>query len=273
MAPPRGGSPFNNTPTEMTDLSRLPLPEITDDAVQAFARDGFAIVRHGFDSDAIKAIARWTDRLASWPERTGGPWVDHVSSKLDGARNLIARIEKFSQFHAGFRVLAENLGHAAQRFLAEPAVLFKEKINFKMPGSDGFKPHQDSQAGWGDYADYFVTVMLCIDSATLANGCLELVAGHQRQGLYRQWEPLSDEDMVSMFFTPYPTEPGDLVFFDCYTPHASAPNLTDHMRRMYFATYNRASAGDHFAGYHADKFRAYPPDIDRISGREYVFRV
>ncbi len=257
----------------MKDLSRLPLPEITDAAVQSFARDGFVIIRQGIDPYAIKAIAQWTDDLASWPERTGGPWIYHESSKLDCARKLIARVENFSDFHAGFRALAENLGHAAQSFLSEPAVLFKEKINFKMPGGDGFKPHQDSQAGWGDYADYFVTVMLCIDSATLANGCLELVAGHQRQGLYRKWEPLTDEDLAGMHFTPCPTEPGDLVFFDCYTPHSSAPNLTDQMRRMYFATYNRASAGDHFANYHADKHRAYPPDVDRIPGREYVFRV
>jgi len=42
---------------------------------------------------------------------------------------------------------------------------------------------------------------------------------------------------------------------------------------MYIATYNRASTGDQFARYHADKYASHPPDIDRIEGRDYVFRV
>lgn len=251
----------------------LPCLTVSDSAVTAFARDGFAIVPQAFDARGVAAIQAWSDELASWPERSGGPWIYHEQSQLAPDRQLIARIERFSSFHAGFRALADTLAHAAAAFLGEAAVLFKEKINFKMPGGDGFKPHQDSQAGWGDYADYFITVMVCIDPATLENGCLELVAGRQHRGLYREWTPLTDEDMADMQFVPYPTAPGDAVFFDSFTPHRSAPNHTTKMRRMYFATYNRASAGDHFEQYHTDKYKSYPPDIDRIKGREYVFRV
>jgi len=165
------------------------------------------------------------------------------------------------------------LKRLVSQLLGEEAVLFKEKINFKMPGGDGFKPHQDSQAGWGDYASFFISVMVCIDEATVENGCLQLVAGHQHRGLLREWEPLTEEDMAGMDFVPYPTRPGDLVFFDCYVPHASEPNMTDKTRRLYFATYNRLSEGDHLARYYADKHKNFPPDIDRIPGKEYVFRV
>ena len=257
----------------MNKPHRITQPVISDETVAAFRRDGFAIVRGGLAPEAVATLSDWTNALASTPEVSGGAWVYHEQSQLDPAQSLIARIENFSHVHAGFRALAECLAHSAACFLGEPAVLFKEKINFKMPGGDGFKPHQDSQAGWGVYADYFLTVMVCIDPATLENGCLELVAGHQHQGLYREWEPLTDADMAGMHFTPYPTSPGDLVFFDSFTPHQSAPNLTTAMRRIYFATYNRASAGDHFNRYHADKYQSYPPDIDRIAGREYRFRV
>jgi len=257
----------------MNKPNRISQPLISDAAVEAFRRDGFAIVRGGLPMEAVAAISDWTAALAAAPEVSGGAWVYYEQSRLDPGQRLIARIENFSHVHAGFRALADCLAHSAARFLAEPAVLFKEKINFKMPGGDGFKPHQDSQAGWGVYADYFLTVMLCIDPATLENGCLELVAGHQHKGLYREWEPLTDTDMADMDFRPCPTAPGDLVFFDSFTPHQSAPNVTAAMRRMYFATYNKASAGDHFARYHADKYQSYPPDIDRIAGREYRFRV
>ena len=45
--------------------------------------------------------------------------------------------------------------------------------------------------------------------------------------------------MRGMKFEYYPTKPGDLVFFDCYAPHASEANMSDKIRRLYFATYNR----------------------------------
>ncbi len=63
-----------------------------------------------------------------------------------------------------------------------PVVLFKDKINFKMPGGPGFKAHQDQQAGWTRYAPLFVTALVTIDPATLENGCLEMVPGRHREG-------------------------------------------------------------------------------------------
>ena len=154
-----------------------------------------------------------------------------------------------------------------------PAVLFKEKINFKMPGGDGFKPHQDSQAGWERYASDFVSVLVTIDEATIDNGCLQVVRGHQHRGLYNAWEPLNQQDMASMAFVHCPTKRGDVILFDSYTPHASDPNMTDKVRRIYFATYNRLSEGDHLERYYADKRKNYPPDIEREPDKEYVFRV
>ena len=154
------------------------------------------------------------------------------------------------------------------------AVLFKEKINMKMPGGDGFKPHQDAQAGWNSYADYYITAMVSVDPATLENGCLEMVKGWHDKGLVGdEWRPLDALDMDGMMFEPCPTAPGDVVFFDSYAPHQSAPNLTAQRRRVLYVTYNRRSAGDHRAKYYADKRRSYPPDIEREPDKEYVFRV
>ena len=37
-------------------------------------------------------------------------------------------------------------------------VLYKDKINMKLPGAGGFEPHQDILAGWGSYnVSNFVT--------------------------------------------------------------------------------------------------------------------
>lgn len=251
----------------------LNTPTINDQQINQFKEDGFLLIRNGFNQKDISKIESWTTELSNMPEESGKHWIYHETSKLDPALTLINRIEYISPFHPGFAELGDVLKKPIAQLLGEEAVLFKEKINFKLPGGDGFKPHQDSQAGWQDYADYFISVMVCIDEATIENGCLQLVKGFQNKGLFREWEPLTDEDMADMDFVYYPTQPGDIVFFDCYTPHASEPNYSNQTRRLYFATYNKLSEGDHLEKYYADKYKSFPPDIDRIPGKEYIFRV
>jgi ectoine hydroxylase-related dioxygenase (phytanoyl-CoA dioxygenase family) len=250
----------------------LNTPHLTEDDIAAFERDGYLVKRGGFSAADMARISQWTDEVMAMPEVSGRHWVYHEKSRKDGAK-LVNRIENIAPLHEGFHDMAQSLKAPVAQLLGEPAVLFKEKINFKMPGGGGFAPHQDSQAGWDTYADFFISALVSIDPATLENGCLQLVAGHHKSGLVKSWEPLNDDEMKGMFFEPVPTEPGDIVFFDCYAPHASEANMSDSIRRIYYATYNRESAGDHMAQYYADKHRNFPPDIDRDPDKEYVFRV
>lgn len=248
-------------------------PLLTEEQIEFFHHNGHLVVRGAFSPAEAASFQRWAEEVAAMPELPGRQWVYHERSLKQENQQLISRIERIQPFHAGFRQLAEALRAPVSQLLGEPAVLFKEKINFKMPGGDGFKPHQDSQAGWDKYADFFINVMVSIDAATIENGCLEIVAGHHRRGLFRSWEPLNAADMEGMEFVPVPCAPGDLIFFDCYAPHRSEPNLSDSIRRLYYVTYNKLSAGDWQAEYYADKHRNYPPDIERDPHKTYVFRV
>lgn len=251
----------------------LTTPVLTDDQLESFKHDGFLVARGAFSAADMKLIEAWTQEVLNMPEESGRQWVYHEKSLKGDGRDLVSRIEKIAPFHDGFASLTEALRAPVGQLLGEEAVLFKEKINFKMPGGDGFKPHQDSQAGWDKYTDFFISVLVSIDEATLENGCLKMVSGHHDKGLFRSWEPLTDADMDGMDFVPVPTKPGDIVFFDCYAPHASEANMSDKIRRIYYATYNRLSAGDFMTRYYDDKHQSYPPDIDRQADKEYVFRV
>ena len=163
---------------------------------------------------------------------------------------------------------------AVGQLFGELAVLFKDKINFKLPGGDGFKAHQDVQAGWDTYAELHITAMVAIDSTYTENGGLEVIAGaHDRGLLGKKWEPLPDEDTEGFEYQAVPAKAGDAVFFDSFAPHRSAPNRTDSPRRVLYITYNRASEGDSREQYYADKRQSYPPDCEREEGREYRFKV
>lgn len=249
------------------------LRDPTEAELAAMERDGYLVVRDFFDAGSTADLLRWTEELQNAPEAPGQHWVYHEDSLSEPGQRVIQRIENFCPYHAGFDHLVRDsaLTRWTAALMGGPVALFKDKINFKMPGGPGFKAHQDQQAGWTRYAPLFVTALVTIDPATLENGCLEMVPGRHREGLIgEEWAPLSEG---ALELHPVPTAPGDVIFFDSFAPHASKPNFTSLPRRILYLTYNLASAGDHRAQYYAEKHAAFPPDIEREAGTNYVFRV
>ena len=256
---------------KLADVSILTAQQIAD-----FNRDGFLIVPGMFSRCEMVDIIAWTDEVQNFPEIASMYMMYFEQSLIDPGKRVLQRIENFHPYHSRFADLfdGENLCGAVGELFGEAAVLFKEKINFKLPGGDGFKPHQDQQAGWGTYADLFVRALVSVDEANLDNGCMELASWQHKRGLVGgEWTPLTDENMQDMDFKPVPTRPGDVIFFDSFAPHGSGPNLSDKQRRVLYVTYNRCSEGDHRIRYYADKRQSYPPDIERDPNKEYKFRV
>lgn len=242
--------------------------------IETFRQQGYLVVKGMYKQPEI--LKAWVDELQALPEVPGKYMKYFEESLLSPGERVLSRIENFCPYHDGFNSLVngeEMLQRVAELF-GEASVLFKEKINFKMPGGDGFTPHQDAQAGWIVYASLFITALVSIDECTPENGCLEMAGGHNQRGLIGGlWKPLTEEDMQGMKFVPLPTKPGDAVFFDSYAPHRSGPNPTQNSRRVLYLTYNRASEGNHRTHYYADKRKNYPPDIEREPGKQYVFKV
>ena len=258
------------------DPSAKPSAVLSADQMAAYRRQGWLLARGFIAQREVDTLAGWTDELAARPEEPGKQMVYREPSLIDKERRVIQRIENFCPYHAPFDTFVRRgrLAEAIDQLLGAPACLFKEKINFKMPGGAGFEPHQDQQAGWGRYAPLFVTALVTIDRATIENGCLEMGDGARLAGLVgEEWRPLTAVEMKGFNLVPVPTEPGDVLFFDSYAPHASKPNLTDRARRILYLTYNAASDGDHRARYFAEKRENFPPDIERRPGVEYKFRV
>jgi 2-aminoethylphosphonate dioxygenase len=256
--------------------SNSPYPVLTAEQMATYREQGWLLARGFVAPPEVEALARWIDELVARPEEPGKHMVYREPSLHDAGRRIIQRIENFCPYHAGFDGFVRHgrLREAIDHLLGAPACLFKEKINLKMPGGAGFEPHQDQQAGWSRYASIFITAMVTIDRATIENGCLEIGDGPRLTRLIgAEWRPLTAEEMKSSSLVPVPTEPGDVLFFDSYAPHASKPNMTDCPRRILYLTYNSAAEGDHRARYFAEKRESFPPDVERRPGIEYKFRV
>ena len=249
---------------------------LTKNQLEDFKRDGFLVVRGMYSPHEIADLSRWIDALVHRSPEKGKQMVYFEDSLLDKGQRIVSRIEKFAEYHPemGQLILAEKMMAPVREILGGDAVLFKEKINFKLPGGGGFAPHQDIQPGWDDYAPYFISVLVTVDPSTVENGCLELSAGHHKRGwIGERMRPLEGKELEGIEFIHYPMEPGDVAFFDCFAPHQSKPNLTKTQRRNLYLTYNRKSDGDWREKYYADKRKSFPPDYEREAGKEYVFKV
>jgi len=243
--------------------------------VEQFHRDGFLVVRAMYSPEETASISDWTNEVAAYPEVPGKYMMYFEESQADQSR-ILCRIENFVPYHEGFSKLitTRRMQQAVTELFGEEAVLFKDKINFKMPGGDGFREHQDVQAGWDDFAEIHITAMVAIDETNEANGSLEMIAGMHQQGvLGSMWAPLTDEDTRNVEYEAVHCKPGDAVFFDSYAPHRSQPNRTDEARRVLYITYNKQSEGDSREQYYTEKRNNYPPDIERDPDKDYSFKV
>jgi 2-aminoethylphosphonate dioxygenase len=247
--------------------------KISNEQIEEFRSTGFLVIRGLYDAERMKEITEWTEEVTNYPEVPGKYMMYFEESKLEPGKRILSRMEDIEPFHKGFSDLfvRGEIQQITSQLFGDEAILFKDKINFKMPGADGFKAHQDVQAGWDRYSKLHITALVSVDASTIENGCLEVANGHNNEGLIgEQWAPLEEDalDYVSL-----PTEPGDAVFFDSYAPHRSKPNMTNDKRRVLYVTYNAAAEGDHRRQYYDDKRLSYPPDIERDAEKEYVFRV
>lgn len=246
------------------------MKHLSESLREQWNRHGYVLLRQHLSAAERAALEGWVDELASWPESPGN-WMKWYERSAGGRQ--LCRMEDFLQYHApiqGFLDGPELRGLIAE-LIGEPAVLYKEKINFKLPGGSGFAPHQDAPAFVTFGQRYHVTMMIGVDATTQLNGCLEVVNGFHGAGLLPQANDatLDPEWSKTQAWEAIETEPGDLLFFDSYVPHRSGPNRSDRPRRALYVTYNRASDGCFRSEYFARKRAAFPPECERRPGVDY----
>lgn len=228
---------------------------LTATQLATWRSSGRLVLRDALGATHLRALDR-AARDVEWWASSNGPGLHHFELTDDGPK--IARSEDFEPHHGGLsHFLRSGLpARVPAELFGEPAVLFKEKINYKLPGGAGFAPHQDATAyrqGRLAAIDRHISVMVPLDAATVASGCLYFTTDG-RDRILPNTDGRIDPDWVeSTTWQPVEVGPGDLVFFDSFTPHYSDQNRSDSPRRAMYLTYNAASAGDHRAWYYDDK--------------------
>lgn len=230
-------------------------------AASAYADRGW-LLTETLDRAQLVQLRDWVDEVASWPD--GGGWLHHRELTDDGPK--LCRSENLIPFHAGLRLLLTTgpMLDIASALLGEPAVLYKEKINYKLSGGAGYSAHQDAPAY--RFVDQHVSCMVAVDDATAGNGCLEVASG-MHAGLLPMGGTgcISEDVAASLEWTTVELQAGQTLWFHSRTPHRSAPNRSDRSRRALYPTYNAASEGD----LREDYYRQKQKELEQADGDQH----
>lgn len=239
---------------------------------QNFQKTGVRVIP-GMFAKLAPQLKRWATEIAAMPATSVWHYFEQTPG---GAGKMLSRTEKFIGFHAGISGLIESSEFVAalHEAFGEPAVLFKDKLNYKLRGNIGFEAHQDIQAGWQQYTEEFVSVGIAIDDQLASGGCLEFVKDNFGRRLIGElWKPLHEQLFDFSRFEAIPMKSGDVAFFDGWVPHRSWPNRDADSQRIFYLTFNKKSAGDFRERYYADKFKSFPPDFYRNADKAYAYKV
>ncbi len=241
-------------------------PRITAAERSAWSEDGFFLRPGVFSAAELEALRAAAERVGAEAARLasregrayqidGNRYVDSgamtVQYEHDTGSPTLRVVEPFHHLDPVFeRLLGDPRIVAPMCDLigAERVALWTDKLNFKRPEEgSGFRWHQDSPywAHASSHLDRLPNVMLALDDADEANGCLRVVRGSHRQGLLPGRQ--GDGVLGPLFTDPAAFDAGDevpavmvagsLLFFSAHTVHGSQPNRSSRARRACVLTY------------------------------------
>ena len=185
----------------------------------------------------------------------------------------IRRIEKIYNKSKNLRDLNKDILKFLKFIFMENFTIFKDKVNFKPPGGEGFYPHYDGifhffknkkkMRGWYEYSNIFINCLVALDNCNKKNGALELAKEDKfsfdqliKKTKKDGTQILLDTITKKKKFKKIILSKGDIVFFSNRCAHRSKKNLTKKMRRVLYYTYNPIKFGKNYSRYFKDKERS-----------------
>lgn len=232
-----------------------------------FENRGFIVLKGFFNKAVMNKVSAWLDELRYKHPGENQEAKYYEKSTITG-ENILVRIENVlgdRNREIANLLLPPKAIECLTQLFGEPPVLFKEKVNYKLPGCRPDKLHQDQAAGWNAYGDFYITMGIAVDENRMENAALSFLksGNYEKRLMSEEWCCLSEADPPYQPEDDYvllEADPGDVIFFDSYVPHGSPANMSDRSRRNIFLTFNKLSDGDMRAKYYQDKWAKYPPN-------------
>jgi len=238
---------------------------LSEDQKAHWNQNGWIHVEDAIDATSLKLTRIEVGRLARTPalEKSLTHYYEetHLGRKLCRTERFIEQSKQLERL-----ITTGVIPEIASALFSSEAVLFKEKINYKMPGGAGFSAHQDATAY--DFVSHHITCLLALDNMTIENGCLMFARRPGDKALLNTNNAgcIDQNTANTLDWFAVEASAGDLVFFDSYTPHKSGCNATNLPRTALYLTYNTLQDTDMRAKYYENRDRIIAGNRDsRIS--------
>ena len=256
------------SPAELDHGWQATLPE-PGHLREAYARDGYAVIRGLFSAGEVTEIAAAFDRLQAAGLALGRSFRHGNLLFRLGDDPHLGRILRMVQWPSWRDALLDRV-RLDLRFAAVLKPLLgddlKQVINqmhWKPPGAAKveFAYHQDSRfrrpaSAFRDLANAYVQTGLAIDPHTPASGAMRVIPGSHRMGDLGLGadgpildQTMQDDALRAVGLDPASAvdlelAPGDLALWSPYLVHGSGINVTPADRRLYINGYVRTADCD-----------------------------
>lgn len=237
---------------------------------QVYEQQGYIAFNQLFSESVTSNLFKELNQLAQ-TEAPANSYIRYSDGEVfDRLENFIEALSPDSQLALTDPMM---LQFAATCF-AEPVHLLKDKCNFKLPGKKAFPLHQDAAAGWKErgYGTRHLTIAISLNQTTLDNGVLYFAAEKHKEGLLSDYQkPIEEKYKTIWNFEAVFMQPGDVLFFDGFTPHYSNENTSDETRAIIFLTYSNVQDENLRAQFFSTK-RKQQPSIDERQANAKLVR-
>ncbi|MET7937547.1 phytanoyl-CoA dioxygenase family protein [Streptomyces sp. NPDC005322] len=212
----------------------MTLKALTVGQIEQFNRDGYCIIPDFLNASDLTYIKDYYLRVAA-AQAPASPQVSTAWDQDENAAPVLRRVPAPFDNDPRFREIFSSprvLDHVED--LIGPSIyMHSSKLIFKAARSGRRKPMHQDLAYWTDMSARQVTLWCAIDPATPERGGIELLPGSHKRLLphadlddYQVQENQLDLSQVR----PAIMNPGDALFLDVMTVHASTQNRSDHDR-------------------------------------------
>ena len=204
--------------------------------------------------------------------------------KYKDKKGKIRRIEKIydkGEFLKKFDLDVKNL---LRKIFKKKYSIFKDKLNIKPPGGEGFFAHYDGifkfknknnkmLNGWYEYSDNFINILLAIDPCNRKNGTIE-VAKASNGDFYDLLKNTNNDGTpnlkknyeAKLNFKFINLNVGDILIFSNKCPHRSKKNKSNKNRKILYYTYTNNSSKNLYKKYFVDKILSKNKKSKSLSG-------
>ncbi len=211
-------------------------PALSTEQIQQFAEDGYVVVENLIDAPSVELLLRLFQADQVLAERTKG----NENFEEEGLKTPLVYTGQLGD--DAFSALARSrrlIGPLEQLFADEVSHYYTLNM-MKTPNTGGWQWHQDYGYHYKQFlfTDY-ISVMVALDPATRANGCLRVVKGSNRLGRLEHENSgaqlIANRDRVDIALQHLEEVscellPGSALYFHGNTLHASDANLSDQSR-------------------------------------------